>query len=46
MLKQIFYNEASRADVPLPLVTLLTVGPTLQQVGTQEQKEHFHTSMT
>ncbi|WP_280426340.1 acyl-CoA dehydrogenase family protein [Nocardia carnea] len=39
--QQIFYNEASRADVPLPLVTLLTVGPTLQQFGTQEQKEKF-----
>lgn len=39
--QQIFFNEASRADVPLPLVTLLTVGPTLQQFGTQEQKEKF-----
>lgn len=39
--QQIFYNEASRADVPLPLVTLLTVGPTLQQFGTEEQKERF-----
>lgn len=39
--QQIFYNEASRADVPLPLVTLLTVGPTLQTFGTQEQKEKF-----
>ena len=39
--QQIFYNEASRADVPLPLVTLLTVGPTLQQFGTQEQKDKF-----
>ena len=39
--QQIFYNEASRADVPLPLVTLLTVGPTLQQFGTTEQKEKF-----
>ncbi|WP_040788203.1 acyl-CoA dehydrogenase family protein [Nocardia paucivorans] len=39
--QQIFYNEASRADVPLPLVTLLTVGPTLQQFGTEEQKQRF-----
>lgn len=39
--QQIFFNEASRADVPLPLVTLLTVGPTLQQFGTEEQKERF-----
>ncbi|WP_067899034.1 acyl-CoA dehydrogenase family protein [Nocardia vaccinii] len=39
--QQIFYNEAVRADVPLPLVTLLTVGPTLQQFGTDEQKQKF-----
>ncbi|RDI47179.1 acyl-CoA dehydrogenase family protein [Nocardia mexicana] len=39
--QQIFYNEAARADVPLPLVTLMTVGPTLQQFGTEEQKRKF-----
>lgn len=39
--QQIFYNEAVRADVPLPLVTLLTVGPTLQTYGTDEQKKRF-----
>lgn len=39
--QQIFFNEAVRADVPLPLVTLLTVGPTLQQFGTEEQKQRF-----
>ncbi|MFD6155965.1 acyl-CoA dehydrogenase family protein [Nocardia sp. NPDC060256] len=39
--QQIFYNEAVRADVPLPLVTLLTVGPTLQQFGTDAQKKQF-----
>ncbi|MFI2285384.1 acyl-CoA dehydrogenase family protein [Nocardia beijingensis] len=39
--QQIFFNEAVRADVPLPLVTLLTVGPTLQQFGTDEQKRRF-----
>ncbi|MBU3060669.1 acyl-CoA dehydrogenase family protein [Nocardia sp. NEAU-G5] len=39
--QQIFYNEAVRADVPLPLVTLMTVGPTLQQFGTEEQKQKF-----
>ncbi|MFC8528459.1 acyl-CoA dehydrogenase family protein [Nocardia sp. NPDC057227] len=39
--QQIFYNEAVRADVPLPLVTLLTVGPTLQSYGTEEQKQKF-----
>jgi len=39
--QQIFVNEASRADVPLPYVTLQTVGPTLQTYGTQEQKDFF-----
>jgi len=37
----IFVNEAARRDVPLPYVTLQTVGPTLQQYGTQEQKDFF-----
>ena len=37
----IFVNEASRRDVPLPYVTLQTVGPVLQQHGTAEQKEFF-----
>ncbi|WP_431956215.1 acyl-CoA dehydrogenase family protein [Nocardia lijiangensis] len=39
--QQIFFNEAVRADVPLPLVTLLTVGPTLQSYGTDAQKQKF-----
>ncbi|HUQ55816.1 acyl-CoA dehydrogenase family protein [Lentzea sp.] len=39
--QQIFVNEAARADVPLPYVTLQTVGPTLQRFGTQEQKDFF-----
>ncbi|MFI6167510.1 acyl-CoA dehydrogenase family protein [Nocardia sp. NPDC051052] len=39
--QQIFFNEAVRADVPLPLVTLFTVGPTLQQFGTDAQKKKF-----
>ena len=39
--QQIFANEAARADVPLPAVTLQTVGPTLQAHGTAEQKEFF-----
>jgi 3-oxo-4-pregnene-20-carboxyl-CoA dehydrogenase beta subunit len=37
----IFVNEASRRDIPLPYVTLQTVGPTLQKYGTQEQKDFF-----
>ena len=39
--QQIFVNEAARADVPLPAVTLQTVGPTLQIHGTTEQKDFF-----
>ena len=39
--QQIFVNEASRADVPLPYVTLQTVGPTLQTYGTAAQKDFF-----
>ncbi|MGC4935082.1 acyl-CoA dehydrogenase family protein [Gordonia sp. DT30] len=39
--QQIFTNEAVRADVPLPAVTLQTVGPTLQEHGTDEQKDRF-----
>ncbi|MEV0053744.1 acyl-CoA dehydrogenase family protein [Saccharopolyspora shandongensis] len=37
----IFANEAARADVQLPAVTLQTVGPTLQAYGTPEQKAFF-----
>jgi hypothetical protein len=39
--QQIFVDEAARADIPLPSVTLQTVGPTLQQHGTAEQKDFF-----
>lgn len=37
----IFAEEARRADAPIPLVTLNTVGPTLMQCGTEEQKRKF-----
>jgi 3-oxo-4-pregnene-20-carboxyl-CoA dehydrogenase beta subunit len=39
--QQIFVDEAARADVPLPAVTLQTVGPTLQAHGTAGQKAFF-----
>ena len=39
--QQIFANEAARADIPLPSVTLQTVGPTLQVHGSQRQKALF-----
>jgi len=39
--QQIFVNEAALADVPLPSVTLQTVGPTLMAHGTTAQKDFF-----
>jgi len=39
--QQIFADEAARADVPLPAVTLQTVGPTLQEHGTAWQQDFF-----
>ncbi|MGW4062280.1 acyl-CoA dehydrogenase family protein [Amycolatopsis sp. NPDC004747] len=39
--QHLFVDEAARADVQLPSVTLQTVGPTLQQFGTEEQKAFF-----
>ena len=37
----IFFEEARRVNAPIPLVTLNTVGPTLMQYGTDEQKQTF-----
>ncbi len=37
----IFSEEARRVNAPIPLVTLNTVGPTLMQCGTEEQKRKF-----
>ncbi|GAA0480033.1 acyl-CoA dehydrogenase family protein [Streptomyces sp. NPDC046215] len=37
----IFFDEAAQAGVPLPLMALNTVGPTLMQFGTEEQKAYF-----
>ncbi|HWD04946.1 MAG TPA: acyl-CoA dehydrogenase family protein [Amycolatopsis sp.] len=39
--QHLFVDEAARADVQLPSVTLQTVGPTLQEFGTEEQKARF-----
>ncbi len=39
--QHIFADEAARADVPLPAVTLQTVGPTLQEHGTAWQQDFF-----
>ncbi|MFJ8357258.1 acyl-CoA dehydrogenase family protein [Streptomyces sp. NPDC093984] len=37
----IFFDEAAQAGVPLPLMALNTVGPTLMRFGTDEQKDYF-----
>ncbi|ULE34476.1 acyl-CoA dehydrogenase family protein [Mycobacterium sp. IDR2000157661] len=37
----IFGEEARRVNAPLPMITLNTVGPTLIQYGTDEQKDTF-----
>jgi alkylation response protein AidB-like acyl-CoA dehydrogenase len=37
----IFFEEAERARVPLPVIALNTVGPTLMRFGSQEQKDFF-----
>lgn len=37
----IFFDEAAQAGVPLPLMALNTVGPTLMRYGSDEQKAYF-----
>jgi hypothetical protein len=37
----LFFDEANRAGVPMPLVTLNTVGPTLRLYGSEEQKQQY-----
>lgn len=37
----IFFDESQRANVPIPFLTLNTVGPTIMQFGTDEQKAFF-----
>ncbi|MCQ4083588.1 acyl-CoA dehydrogenase family protein [Streptomyces sp. RB6PN25] len=37
----IFFDEAAQAGMPLPLMALNTVGPTIMQFGTEEQKAEF-----
>lgn len=37
----VFFNEAKRAGVPLPMLALNTVGPTLMRYGTEKQKRRF-----
>lgn len=37
----IFYDESMRAGAPVPMLTINTVGPTIMNFGTQEQKDFF-----
>jgi 3-oxocholest-4-en-26-oyl-CoA dehydrogenase alpha subunit len=37
----IFFDEASRAGAPVPLLTINTVGPTIMRFGTEEQRRRF-----
>jgi alkylation response protein AidB-like acyl-CoA dehydrogenase len=37
----VFFDEATRAGAPVPMIALNTVGPTLMRHGSQEQKDHF-----
>jgi alkylation response protein AidB-like acyl-CoA dehydrogenase len=37
----IFFDEAQRASVPIPMVTLNTVGPTLMRFGSDGQRRFF-----
>lgn len=37
----ILLDEVQRADVPFPFVTINTVGPTIQQFGTDQQKRQY-----
>jgi len=37
----IFFDEAQRAGAPVPFLTINTVGPTLMQFGTEEQKQTY-----
>jgi alkylation response protein AidB-like acyl-CoA dehydrogenase len=39
--QMIFVEESHWAGVPLPLLTLNSVGPAIMQLGTDEQKERF-----
>jgi alkylation response protein AidB-like acyl-CoA dehydrogenase len=37
----IFFDESMRAGAPVPMLTINTVGPTIMNYGTDEQKERF-----
>jgi alkylation response protein AidB-like acyl-CoA dehydrogenase len=37
----IFFDESMRSGAPVPMLTINTVGPTIMQYGTDEQKDFF-----
>jgi alkylation response protein AidB-like acyl-CoA dehydrogenase len=37
----IFFDESMRSGAPVPMLTINTVGPTIMQFGTDEQKDFF-----
>jgi 3-oxocholest-4-en-26-oyl-CoA dehydrogenase alpha subunit len=37
----IFFDESMRAGAPVPMLTINTVGPTIMNFGTEEQKKFF-----
>src|SRR3954449_6513297 len=37
----IFFDEAMRSGAPVPMLSINTVGPTIMQFGTQEQRDFF-----
>ena len=37
----IFFDEAQRAGAPIPFLSINTVGPTIMQFGSEEQKQEF-----
>ena len=37
----IFFDEAMRSGVPIPFLTINTIGPSIQQFGSEEQKDFF-----
>jgi alkylation response protein AidB-like acyl-CoA dehydrogenase len=37
----VFFDESMRAGAPVPMLTINTVGPTIMNYGTDEQKDYF-----
>ena len=37
----VFFDESMRAGAPVPMLTINTVGPTIMEFGSQEQRDFF-----